>query len=116
MKDVSRELQVVSRFLEHYLTSLKLASVAYGRDLLKRAGEAFVQNGDEERKVCEACVTELLQFSRALEPITAENPHLLQNPDYVRDYFASVAALKRVAATVRLHFLMLDLEALVKDQ
>lgn len=113
--DIGLELAVVSNFVENYMTTPGLADCAYARELLTRAGETFVQHVDE-RKECEACVTELLQFSRSLAVITAEHPELSDFSDYLRDFNASVAALKRVAAAVRLHFLLEDLRAIVDDQ
>ena len=115
MKDVGQELAVVSRFVEQYMSNVHLIDPKVGLDLLKRAGDVFVQHG-EERKECETCVTELLQLSRAFQLITVQNKELQDQDNYYSDFNASVAALKRVAATVRLHFLMMDLEALVNDQ
>ena len=113
-EDIGRELTAVSRFVEEYLSGPGLANSAYARELFRRADETFVRNVGG-RQECETCATELLQFSRALELITVQNQKLLDEADYYRDFTASVAALKRVAAAVRLRFLLVDLQAIVED-
>ena len=115
MQDVKNELTVISNFVQCYMTTPGLKDLTHYRDLLRRAKEAFVDYVGT-RKECEACVTELIQFRRALERITAENEKLLDQADYLRDFVKSVAALKRVAAAVRLHFLLQDLQAIVDEQ
>ena len=108
------ELTVVSQFVEEYMTRPGVGDCVYARALLQRADERFVQHVGG-RKECEACVTELLQFRRALALITSSHPELHEG-NYLRDYNLSVAALKRVSAAVRLNFLLLDLQAIVDEQ
>ena len=115
MQDVKNELTVISNFVEDYVNTPGLEDLTHYRDLLTRAKEAFVDYVGT-RKECEACVTELIQFRRALELITAGNEKLKDQTNYLRDFLKSVAALKRVAAAVRLHFLLQDLQAIVDEQ
>ncbi len=120
-----QELEVVLAFVETYMSKIETYPGEKAEDkqqrsdnyseLLKRSGKVFKEDSDR-RKDCEACTTELAQFSRALVLMYRENAMLRGNADYERDYKASLAALKHVAATVRLHFLLIDLQALVKDQ
>jgi hypothetical protein len=119
-----RDIAVVTEFAETWLRRTALfegetEADVYERSeaycgLLGRAGVAFGQK-DAERKECEKYVTELLQFRRALERITAENDLLCRNDEYLRDYDVTMAALQHIASTVRLHFLFLDLQAVVAD-
>jgi hypothetical protein len=90
------------------------AGSAHWRALLRKAREAF---GDErtERKECEEYVTEVLQFRHALAQTHAENPQLRDQPGYAHAYYASISALKHIVSTVRLYFLLLDLQARVAD-
>ena len=127
--DLKRELGVVADFAGAYLSNpahfpgRKEADVehdcAYACELVRRAEHVFALalsgDGRDERKECEDCVKELLQFSRALALTTAEYHNLLRVSNYEHDYLASVAALKRVATAVRLHFLLLDLKAIVEE-
>ncbi len=87
---------------------------AYLREVLGKARAAFADERTE-RKDCEKVVTELLQVRRALEVITAENDGLCASDAYMRDYNQSRAALQHIASTVRLHFLLQDVEVLVAD-
>ena len=125
IQELWREMRVVKDFTDMYLSRPALfpdqtpeqvkQSSAYARELLEKAGDVFTDHSDA-RTDCESCVKELLQFSRALALTHVTNKQLLENANYERDYTLSVAALKHIAATVRLHFLLLDLKALVEDQ
>jgi hypothetical protein len=115
-EDIKRELAVVSDFVKGYLSSRGLGDHEYARGLLTRANEMFVEHVGA-RPEWEACATELVLFSRSLEAITVENKELQKiGDDYYRDFTASVAALQRVAAAVRLRFLLQDLQTIVNDQ
>jgi hypothetical protein len=119
------ELEVVLAFVQKYMSTIETypgekagdrqqRADSYS-DLLQRAGKVFREDSDR-RKDCEACTTELAQFSRALVLMYHQNVRMRGNAEYEREYTASLAALKHVAATARLHFLLIDLQALVKDQ
>ena len=87
---------------------------AHWRVLLRKTREAF---GDErtQRKEYEQYVTEFLQFRHAIALTDKENPQLRDQPGYEHAYDRTTAALKHIVSTVRLHILLLDLQALVAD-
>ncbi len=60
-------------------------------------------------------MTEFLQFRRALALTDVQNPQLREQEGYERAYDQSRAALQHIASTVRLHFLLLDLQTVVAD-
>ena len=85
------------------------------RELLWKARAAFA-DAREERKDCEKYARELLQFRRALGLTDVENPQLREHEGYEREYDRSMAALRHIVSTVRLHFLLLDLQAIVAER
>jgi hypothetical protein len=88
---------------------------AYMRELLIKARGVFGRHERTEREECEKCVTELLQFRRALALTDVQNPQLREQEGYEHAYDRTTAALQHIATTVRLHFLLLDLQAVVAD-
>jgi len=86
----------------------------YACNLLHRSWDAF-QDDSDNRTLCEEYVKELLQFSRALVLYDRQNPQWREREVYRRDYPPSIAALKRIISVVRLHFLLLDLTAIVES-
>ena len=87
---------------------------AYARDLLQRSRDTF-QDDSDNRTLCAKYVTELLQFSRSLVLLDRQNPQWREQEVYKRDYAPSIAALKHITSVVQLHFLLLDLTAIVES-
>ena len=89
------------------------AFMTHARELLIASRDAFMQNSDD-RTLCEKYLTELLQFRHVLTLKVAENSQ--EASIYIQEYDKCMAALKHITLAVRLHFLLLDLTAIVKDQ
>ena len=89
------------------------ALMTHAHQLLIASRDAFMQNSDD-RTLCEKYLTELLQFSRLLTLKVAENSQ--EASIYIQEYDKCMAALKHITLAVRLHFLLLDLTEIVKDQ
>ena len=81
--------------------------------LLIASRDAFMQNSDE-RTLCEQYLTKLVQLSHVLTLNVAQISD--EASIYVQEYDKCMAALKHITLAVRLHFLLLDLTEIVKDQ